>query len=86
MSDDNWLAAMSRYSGEPEGFHRLIGGAPEHMRQLTREVAKLIIRGLAQGRTHSDRAAMLDVLDELLLLGAYGLDDVIAESERQQRS
>jgi hypothetical protein len=47
-----------------------------------REVGKLIIRALAQSRAPSERAALLNVLDQLLLLGAYGVDDVISASER----
>jgi hypothetical protein len=47
-----------------------------------REVGKLVIRGLAQSRTPSQRAALLDVLDQLFLIGAYGIDDVVGESER----
>lgn len=50
-----------------------------------REVGELIIRGLAQSRSASERAALLDVLDQLLLLGAYGVDDVISASERSMR-
>lgn len=47
-----------------------------------REVGQLVIRGLAQSRTARERAALLDVLDRLLLLGAYGIDEVVTESER----
>jgi hypothetical protein len=47
-----------------------------------REVGKLIIRGLTQSRSPSDRAALLDVLDQLVIIGAYGIDDVISASER----
>ncbi len=50
-----------------------------------REVGELTIRGLAQSRTPSERAALLDVLDQLLLLGAYGIDDVISASERSMQ-
>jgi hypothetical protein len=50
-----------------------------------REVATLIIRGLAQSRSRTERAELLDALDELLLVGAYGVDEVVGESERQQR-
>lgn len=46
------------------------------------EVGKLVIRGLAQSRTASERASLLDVLDQLLLIGAYGIDRVVSESER----
>lgn len=49
-----------------------------------RLVGQLIIRGLAQGRTAVDRGALLDVLDQLLLTGAYGIDAVISESERER--
>jgi hypothetical protein len=47
-----------------------------------RHVGQLIIRGLAQSETTAERAALLDVLDGLLLAGAYGIEDLIGESER----
>jgi len=47
-----------------------------------REVGQIAIRGLAQSRTASDRAALLDVLDQLLLRGAYGVDAAVSASER----
>ncbi|MFI7587042.1 hypothetical protein ACIB24_08210 [Spongisporangium articulatum] len=47
-----------------------------------RDVAELVIRALAQSRTSAERAALLDVLDELLLVGAYGVEDVIGAAER----
>ena len=50
-----------------------------------REVGKLVIRGLAQSRTPNQRSALLDVLDQLFLIGAYGIDDVVSESERNAR-
>ena len=37
---------------------------------------------LAQSRDPAHRAALLDVLDLLLELGVYGVNDAIAESER----
>ena len=46
------------------------------------KVGQLVIRALAQSRTLSERAALLDVLDQLLLLDAYGIDDVVSASER----
>ncbi len=49
-----------------------------------REVGQLIIRGLAQSRASDDRTALLDILDELLLIGAYGIDELISESERRR--
>ncbi|PRB66530.1 hypothetical protein [Arthrobacter sp. MYb213] len=45
-------------------------------------ISELVVRGLAQSRNKRHRAALLDVLDTLLELGVYGVDDAIAESER----
>lgn len=47
-----------------------------------RYISKLVVRGLAQSRDPAHRAALLDVLDLLLELDVYGLDDAIAEAER----
>ncbi|MFU9028465.1 hypothetical protein ACNAWD_11620 [Rhodococcus erythropolis] len=47
-----------------------------------RYISKLVVRGLAQSRNRRHRAALLDVLDMLLELGVYGVDDAIAEAER----
>jgi len=47
-----------------------------------REVGELVIRGLAQSRSAEDRAVLLYVLDQLLLIGAYGIPDLISASER----
>lgn len=46
------------------------------------QVGRLIVRGLAQSRSADERAALLDVLDDLLRMGAYGIDALISESER----
>ncbi|PXY23466.1 hypothetical protein BAY59_27745 [Prauserella coralliicola] len=45
-------------------------------------ISELIVRGLAQSRDRKHRAALLDVLDRLLELGVYGIEDAIAASER----
>lgn len=47
-----------------------------------RYVSKLVVRGLAQCQSPTHRAALLDVLDQLLELGVYGINDAIEESER----
>lgn len=47
-----------------------------------RYISELVVRGLAQSRDGAHRAALLDVLDLLLELGVYGINDAIAESER----
>lgn len=45
-------------------------------------VSKLVVRGLAQCQSRIHRAALLDVLDKLLELGVYGINDAIEKSER----
>lgn len=45
-------------------------------------ISELVVRGLAQSRDRAHRAELLDVLDLLLELGVYGINDAIAESER----
>ena len=47
-----------------------------------RYVSKLVVRGLAQCQSRIHRAALLDVLDQLLELGVYGINDAIEKSER----
>jgi hypothetical protein len=46
------------------------------------QVSQLVVRGLAQSREKAHRSGLLDVLDELLKLGVYGVDDAIAKTER----
>ncbi len=46
------------------------------------EVAALLVRGLAQAQSASDRSLLLDVLDGLLLTGAYGIDDIVDNAAR----
>lgn len=45
-------------------------------------VSDLVVRGLAQSKSAADRTALLDVLDKLLEIGAYGIEDAIAASSR----
>jgi hypothetical protein len=45
-------------------------------------VSELVVRGLAQSRDRTHRTALLDILDELMLRGVYGIDDAIAKAER----
>jgi hypothetical protein len=53
-----------------------------HAAADARTVGQIVIRGLAQTRTVNQRAALLDVIDQLILLDAYGVEDLIAASER----
>lgn len=48
-----------------------------------RYISQLVVRGLAQSRDKKHRGQLLDVLDGMLALGVYGVDDEIAMSERQ---
>lgn len=48
-----------------------------------RYIGQLVVRALAQSCDKGDRAALLDVLDGMLELGAYGVDDAITAAERQ---
>ena len=45
-------------------------------------VSKLVVRGLAQSQDRGHQAALLDILDQLLELGIYGISDAIATTER----
>ena len=45
-------------------------------------ISELVVRGLAQSRNKRHRAALLDVLDNLIELGVYGVGDAISEAER----
>lgn len=47
-----------------------------------RQIGELIIRGLAQSRSAAERSALLDVLDGLLAVGAHGIEELVAASER----
>ncbi len=48
-----------------------------------REVGALLIRAYAQAVTDQQRAAVLDLVDQLLISGAYGVDSLVEASERQ---
>ena len=45
-------------------------------------VSELVVRGLAQSRSPQERGALLDVLDQLLEIDAYGIAKVIDEAGR----
>ena len=48
----------------------------------TSHIGRLVIRALAQSTDARERSDLLDVLDNLLLVGSYGIEDLIAKSER----
>ncbi|WP_157979723.1 NACHT domain-containing protein [Kribbella monticola] len=45
-------------------------------------VSNLVVRGLAQTREPAERAALLDVVDDLVMSGAYGIDEAIEAAGR----
>jgi hypothetical protein len=45
-------------------------------------MGELLIRAYAQATTKSNRSEILDMLDQLLALGAYGISDLLREAER----
>ena len=45
-------------------------------------VSELVVRGLAQSQDRGHRAALLDVLDQLLELNVYGINTAITKAER----
>ena len=48
----------------------------------THYVCDLVIRGLAQSQDPAERAALLDVVDELMKVGAYGVDEAVNNAGR----
>jgi hypothetical protein len=53
-------------------------GAAGHARY----VSDLVIRGLAQAREPRERSALLDVIDGLMKVGAFGVERAIDEAGR----
>ncbi|MBM2614267.1 ATP-binding protein [Actinoplanes sp. LDG1-06] len=47
-----------------------------------RHVCNLAVRGLTQAQTPLRRSAYLDVIDALMRVGAYGIDDAVDRAER----
>ena len=45
-------------------------------------VSDLVVRGLAQSRLAVERGALLDVLDQLLEIDAYGIAEAIDQAGR----
>ncbi|MCW2540007.1 MAG: hypothetical protein JWN95_1732 [Frankiales bacterium] len=73
------LRAAQRYievSGEAAGDMRTGAAGNAHY------VADLAIRGLAQARRPQERSALLDVVDGLMRVGAYGVDKAVEEAAR----
>src|SRR5690606_21369748 len=47
-----------------------------------RHIGELLIRAHAQSASRASRAQILDLLDQLLLIGAFGVADLVEKSER----
>ena len=77
--DDLALRATQRFLtsyGKEAGDIRTSAAGDAHY------ISELVVRGLAQSRDRAHRAALLDVLDQLLELGVLGIGVAIAASER----
>lgn len=77
--DDLVLKASQRFIaifGDQAGDIRTGAAGDAHY------ISELVVRGLAQSRNSLHRAALLDILDALLELGVYGVDNAIAKVER----
>lgn len=48
----------------------------------SRYICDLVIRGLAQSHDPAERSALLDVVDELMKVGAYGVHEAVDGAER----
>jgi hypothetical protein len=48
----------------------------------THYVCDVILRGLAQSQDPAQRANLLDVVDELIKVGAYGVDEAVNNAGR----
>jgi hypothetical protein len=49
-----------------------------------RKVGQLVLRALAQASSASGRGNALDIIDQLLLLDAYGMSELVGATERSQ--
>lgn len=67
---------LSSMGTDAEGGRRGGFGDAHHL-------SELVVRGLAQSWDIAHRAALLDILDDLLMLGVYGVGEAIAQSERR---
>jgi hypothetical protein len=77
--DDLALKAAQRFldlNGKDAGDSRTGAAGDAHY------ISELVVRGLAQSRDRAHRSALLDVLDRLLEVGVYGINEAIAEAER----
>ncbi|MDQ1748942.1 MAG: hypothetical protein QOD07_3205 [Frankiaceae bacterium] len=67
-------------------FIEVHGAAAGDMRTAaardSRYVCDLVIRGLAQSHDPTERAALLDVVDELMKVGAYGVGEAVDSASR----
>ena len=45
-------------------------------------ISELVLRGLAQTDDPAERSALLDIIDSMVRLGAYGIEDAIESSAR----
>jgi hypothetical protein len=73
------LAAAKRFITE---YRSQIGDMQTGAAADAHCVSELVVRGLAQSGNATERKELLDVLDALLRMGAYGIDEAIRQAER----
>lgn len=79
---DLTVAACDRFValvGADAGDIRTKGAASSYM------VSRLLVRTYGQLGTPEERTACLDVMEGMMRLGAYGLDEAIADYEQYER-
>lgn len=77
--DDLALASAQRFV---DRFGAAAGDLSTHAAADARYVCELVTRGLAQARDADHRSALLDVIDNLMLNGAYGVDEAVEIAAR----
>jgi hypothetical protein len=77
--DDLVLAMGRRFVAD---YGSAIGDFSTSAAGDAREMSRLVLRAYAQAGDAGSRERALDLIDEFLLLGAYGVEDAVREAER----
>jgi hypothetical protein len=78
-TDDLVLLSVVRFV-TVAGTH--VSDISTHAAAASHHVMQLILRGLTQASDADQRLALLDTLDDLLRLGAFGIDEMVSAYER----
>ncbi|MFB6718906.1 hypothetical protein ACFCV3_02055 [Kribbella sp. NPDC056345] len=77
--DELVLACVERAAGD---LGADIGNIQTSAAHHGYRLGQVVVRALAQSKIGSQRGRLLDVLDRLIVLGAYGVDEMIDKAER----